>query len=405
MADRTITLRLTKPHPGQEQVLNEAKRFNVLCCGRRWGKSKWGIRMAADQLLEGQPVGWMSPTYKNLAEHWRQTVAMLRPVTAKANVSEHRLELITGGVLEMWSLESPDTIRGRLYRRVIVDEGAMVRDLLDDWNYIIRSTLIDLEGDAWFLSTPRGVGGFQTMYDWGQDPTMPDWASWRFASDTNPHLPRSELESMRRILPARAYEQEIEARFIDEVSGALWKYAMLDANRVPEAPALARIVVAIDPAVSTNANSDETGIVAAGVTAGAQQHGYVLADRSGIYSPEGWARTAINLYHDLEADHIVAEKNQGGDMVRFTLRTVDPNVPVKLVHASRGKATRAEPVVALDEQGRIHHVGVLRDLETQMTTWSPIDDDDSPDRVDARVWAITDLMLKKQMPKAGSFQG
>jgi len=205
----------------------------------------------------------------------------------------------------------------------------------------------------------------------------------------------TEIEGMRRTLPARAYEQEILARFIDEVSGALWKYALIDANRVPVAPQLARIVVAIDPAVSTNADSDETGVVAAGVTGGELQHGYVLADRSGTYSPEGWARAAIDLYHELKADHIVAEANQGGDMVRFTLRTVDPQVPVKLVHASRGKQTRAEPIVALDEQGRVHHVGTLPDLETQMTTWSPVDDKDSPDRVDARVWALSELMLKK----------
>ncbi|HZL04351.1 MAG TPA: ATP-binding protein, partial [Coriobacteriia bacterium] len=185
----------------------------------------------------------------------------------------------------------------------------------------------------------------------------------------------------------------------------LWKYALIDTNRVPVAPQLARIVVAIDPAVSTNANSDETGIVAAGVTGGELQHGYVLADRSGTYSPEGWARAAIDLYHELSADQIVAEANQGGDMVKYTLRTVDAQVPVKLVHASRGKQTRAEPIVALDEQGRIHHVGTLPDLETQMTTWSPVDDKDSPDRVDARVWALSELMLRKAKRIVHSFQG
>ena len=119
----------------------------------------------------------------------------------------------------------------------------------------------------------------------------------------------------------------------------------------------------------------------------------MLADSSGTYSPDTWARKAVALYHSLSADYIAAEANQGGEMVRYTLRTVDPSVPVKLVHASRGKQTRAEPVVAIYEQGRAHHVGCLSDLELQMTTWSPMDDKDSPDRVDALVWAMTELML------------
>jgi phage terminase large subunit-like protein len=402
---QTIRLKLTRPHEAQRQILAEARRFNVIVAGRRWGKSKWGIRLAADTLLKGQPVGWMSPTYKNLADHWRRAVEALKPVTRLKNESEHRLELITGGVLDFWSLDAPDAIRGRHYARVIVDEAAVVRGLMDAWDMVIRSTLIDLEGDAYFLSTPKGKNDFQKLYDFGQDDAYPEWMSWRFPSAVNPFLPPSELEGMARTMPARAYEQEILARFIDEVSGALWKYALIDANRVPVAPPLAKIIVAIDPAVSTNPDSDETGIVAAGVTAGELQHGYVLADRSGTYSPEQWARTAIDLYHELEADQIVAEKNNGGDMVKFTLRTVDPSVPVKIVWASRGKQTRAEPIVALDEQGRVHHVGTLPDLETQMTTWSPVDDKDSPDRVDARVWALSELMLKRARKVVHSFQG
>lgn len=402
---QTIRLRLSKPHEAQAQVLAESRRFNVIVAGRRWGKSKWGIRLVSDKLLAGEPVGWMSPTYKNLSDHWRGIVETLKTVTRNKNESEHRLELITGGVLDMWSLDAPDSIRGRHYARIVVDEAAMVHGLKDIWDLVLRPTLIDLQGDAYFLSTPRGKNDFAEFYARGTDEADESWMSWRFPSSTNPYLPASELEDMRLHNTARAFEQEVEARFIDEVSGALWKYALIDANRVPVAPQLARIVVAIDPAVSTNANSDETGIVAAGVTAGELQHGYVLADKSGTYSPEGWARTAIDLYHELKADHIVAEANQGGDMVRFTLRTVDPQVPVKLVHASRGKQTRAEPIVALDEQGRVHHVGTLPDLETQMTTWSPVDDKDSPDRVDARVWALSELMLKKARKVVHSFQG
>lgn len=395
-----IELRLRRLHAAQRQIVSEAARFNVLCAGRRFGKSRLGINLTAKPLLAGDPVGWFSPTYKMLSELWRETVETFRPVIVGKNETERRLTLLTGGVLEMWSLESPDAVRGRHYRRVVIDECAMVKSLLDAWNLAIRPTLIDLEGDAWFLSTPKGRNDYATLYGWGQDPDEPEWHSWRFPTAANPHISPGEIEWMRRSMPARAFEQEIEARFIDEVSGALWKYATIDANRVKDHPYLARIVVAIDPAVTSNPDSDETGIVAFGIDRSSPMHGYVLADASGTYSPDGWARKAIALYHSLSADCIVAEANQGGDMVRFTLRTVDPTVPVKLVHASRGKQTRAEPVAALDEQGRIHHVGVFPDLEMQMTTWSPIDDRDSPDRVDARVWAASELMLRREIPAA-----
>jgi phage terminase large subunit-like protein len=390
-------------------MLAEAGRFNVGCAGRRTGKSKFGIRLTADTALAGYPCGWYSPTYRMLTEVWRETCRVLHPVTAQKLEGEHRLQLVTGGIIDMWSLENPDSSRGRKYKRIVVDEAAMVPNLLDTWNMVLRSTLIDFVGDAWFFSTPRGRNDFMALYEMGQSEAQPDWRSWRFPTSVNPYLPTAEVEAMRSTMTARAYEQEIEARFIDETTGALWTYRTLDRNRLDYHPELARVLVAIDPAVTANEDSDETGIICAGVdrpaTQLAEAHGYTLADMSGVYSPRGWAERAIALYHAYEGDCIVAEANNGGDMVRYTLRTVDHTVPVKLVHASRGKAIRAEPVAALDEVGRIHHVGHFPELESQMCTWSPVDDDRSPDRVDARVWAFTELMLKRPMRVATSWQG
>ena len=160
---QTIRLRLTRPHEAQQQILAESKRFNACCAGRRFGKSRFGLRLVADIMLKGQPAAWCSPSYKMLGELWRETVETLQPVTRVKNESEHRLELITGGVLDMWSLDAPDSMRGRHYARVVVDEAAMAKDLLDIWNLIIRPCLIDLEGDAYFLSTPKGRGDFQTL--------------------------------------------------------------------------------------------------------------------------------------------------------------------------------------------------------------------------------------------------
>ncbi|MGZ6360321.1 MAG: phage terminase large subunit family protein [Ktedonobacterales bacterium] len=188
----------------------------------------------------------------------------------------------------------------------------------------------------------------------------------------------------------RLGRQELDAEILDDTPGALWKRDALEALRVVFRPELARIVVAIDPAITSNEGSDETGIVAAGVTTDGRK-GYVLEDASLKGTPHAWASAAVTLYHKLHADRIVAEANQGGEMVAHTIRTIDANVPVRLVHASRGKYTRAEPVAALYEQSRVHHVGTFPALEDQQCTWTQ--GDASPDRMDALVWALTDLMI------------
>ena len=390
-------VKVPRLYPGQRQVVESAKRFNVLCAGRRWGKSSLGIERATDPLLAGLPVAWFAPTYKSLDEFWRLITNIYAPITVARSEQQHRLEIAGGGSLEMWSLDNPDSARGRHYARVILDECAVVRNLLDAWNYVIRSTLIDLEGDAWFLSTPKGRNDFARLWDVGHEGSKTydeEWASWQHPSRENPYLPPAELEGLRLTMPLRAYEQEVEARFIDEVTGALWRQADIEQARVSVPPPLARVVVAIDPAGSSGPDSDETGIVAVGVDGSSPSQGYVLADASGTYTPDAWARKAIALYETTDADCIVAEANYGGEMVRHTLKIADPGVPVKLVTASRGKAVRAEPISALYEQHRVHHVGRFDALELQLTTWSPLEDRHSPDRLDALVWGLSRTMLR-----------
>lgn len=198
----------------------------------------------------------------------------------------------------------------------------------------------------------------------------------------------------------RLGDQEILAKLLTDVPGALWKMTLLEENRIGRGltlPDFNRVVVAIDPAVTMKKGSNETGIIvgARGLVDGTA-HGYLLDDLSGRYSPDQWARLAVEAYHEHHADRIVAEQNQGGDMVESTIATVDPNVPVKLVTASRGKVTRAEPIAAKDEQHKIHHVGTFGALEAQLTTWVPDSGLPSPDRLDARVWCFTELLLGKQ---------
>lgn len=197
----------------------------------------------------------------------------------------------------------------------------------------------------------------------------------------------------------RLGRQELEGEILEDIPGALWGRSMIDDYRVKEAPEdLSRIVVAVDPAGSSEEHSDETGIIGCGITQNKDGYteGYVLKDRSLRGSPEDWARAAVKLYRELSADRIIAEKNNGGEMVESVIKSVDRSVPVTLVHASRGKYVRAEPISALYEQGRIHHVGRLDDLEEQMCMFS-IDYDrkhGSPDRLDALVWGLSSLFDK-----------
>lgn len=199
----------------------------------------------------------------------------------------------------------------------------------------------------------------------------------------------SELGGLHRF--RREYPANAEEAFRIEAPGALWKRDLLDGLRVERAPTLRRIIVAVDPSGGSGANNDEVGIVVAGVAHDGQ--GYVLEDASGKYSPSEWGHKVVALYKKWQADRVVAEANFGGDMVENTIRTVDKNVAYLKVNASRGKQVRAEPIAALYEQGKVHHVGSFPALEDEMTTWDPDTSTKSPNRVDAAVWAFTDLIL------------
>jgi phage terminase large subunit-like protein len=206
---------------------------------------------------------------------------------------------------------------------------------------------------------------------------------------------------VRKYQGTRLGRQEIEAEILDDIPGGLWNRGIIEAARASAAPSLVRIVVAIDPAATSGVAADETGIVVGGKDA--EGHGWVLADLSGRYRPMEWAKTAVAAYYAHRADRVVAEVNNGGEMVEATLRVIDPNLPFAAVHASRGKIPRAEPVAALYEQGRVHHLGAFPQLEDQMCSlvrggYNAGESRFSPDRIDALVWAMTDLLLA---PMAG----
>lgn len=207
-------IKIPRPHKMQAVVISIMARFAVVCCGRRFGKTLLGIYLLMRYALDGHPVAWCAPTYKMLLDVWRDVVERLEPVTLRKSEQDRRLELVTGGTIDFWSLDNPDSIRGKHYKLVIMDEFAMVSGGMDVWHNIIRPTLIDLIGRALFLSTPRGRNAFYELYQLGLTDVQ-DWSSHHYTSYDNPYLDAGELDAMRYTMTESAWRQEIMAEFLE----------------------------------------------------------------------------------------------------------------------------------------------------------------------------------------------
>lgn len=213
----SLRINLPMPHSAQRRVLVGARRFNVLACGRRFGKSTLGIDRLVKPALEGSPCAWFSPTYKMLLESWREIQKVLEPVIVSRNNAEYRLELRGGGSITMFSLDTEvsETVRGRAFKVVVLDEAALVKNLRGVWENAIRPTLADFRGEAWFLSTPRGMNDFKLFFDRGQDNEREDWASWQMPTASNPYIDPAEIEAARQEMTEAAFSQEFLAQFVN----------------------------------------------------------------------------------------------------------------------------------------------------------------------------------------------
>jgi hypothetical protein len=242
-------------HEGQSQIVRGARRFNVVACGRRFGKTLLGIDRAIETALSGYPVAWFSPTYKMLSDAWRELKNIAASLKPKINEQEHRLAL-SGPVethwgeaasIDMWSLDAPDTARGRKYKRAIIDEAAMVANLGEAWQAVIRPMLTDLLGDAWFLSTPKGHNFFWELYCKGEDPLQQEWGAWRMPTSTNPFIAPGEIEDARLMLPEMVFAQEYLADFIEN-AGAVFRRLRESATSTPQREAIDyhRYVMGVD---------------------------------------------------------------------------------------------------------------------------------------------------------------
>jgi len=212
----SIKIQINNEHSGQLKVLSEAKRFNVLDCGRRWGKSALAVNLLSESALDGHPVAYFAPFYSLLSGTFKELYSVLNTVTTRKHDNQF-IELATGGSIEFWSLENPIAGRSRKYKVAIVDEAAFNRNLWQSWTEAIRPTLTDLKGSAWFMSTPKGKNDFYKLWMRGQTGEQ-DWMSWQMPTVTNPHIDPSEIESARRDLPELAFAQEYLAEFNDNVA-------------------------------------------------------------------------------------------------------------------------------------------------------------------------------------------
>jgi phage terminase large subunit-like protein len=312
--------------------------------------------------------------------------------------SKRRVNFRNGSIATAYSADEPDLLRGPQHNFAWGDELASWQRLDEAWANLQFGLRLGAHPRVMVTTTPRPLPLLRSLM---KSPTTIVRRGSTFDNAAN--LAASALAEFRtRYEGTRLGRQELMGELLDDVPGALWNRAMLDESRVKEAPPLGRIVLAIDPAVTSGENSDSTGIVVAGRSDSG--HYYVLADRTCRLTPDGWARRAVAAYNEFKADRIIAETNNGGDLVEQVLRTVDPGVAFSKVTATRGKRVRAEPIAALYEQNKVHHVGIggLPDLEDQMCTFAPDAVIGSPDRVDALCWALTEL--SHPMPGWGVFE-
>ena len=360
--------------------------------GRGWGKTLTGsqtTRKRADNATTPH-IGLVGPTAADVRDIMVEGESGILPNASPWNKavylpSKRKVKWENGVYATMYSAEDPDQLRGPQHGFVWGDEIAAWQKAVEVWSNLLFGLRRD-ETKLVITSTPRPNRIIKMLH---KDPTCVITRGSTYENISN--LP---LEYIQRVINpykgTRKGRQEIEGEVLSDTPGALWSYSMIDDCRVAEAPHLARIVTAIDPAVTSNPESAETGIVTVGLSD--DQQLYVIGDASSRESPDTWTRQAIEAFNIHQADRIVGETNNGGDLIEALLRTQEQTVSYANVFASRGKTARAEPVSALYEQFRVHHVGTFSTLEDQMTEFVAGEKNDGKDRVDALVWACSYLM-------------
>jgi hypothetical protein len=396
-----LKIKLKRPHDEQIKFIQSPAKRKIIRAGRRSGKTIGAAIIAVQEFLDKRRILYASPTNEQIGRFWKTvTSALDEPIQKKIfykNETEHIIEIPkTETRIKAKTAWNADTLRGDYADVLILDEWQLMDE--DAWELVGAPMLLDNNGDAVFIYTPpslhsRSVSKARDpqhaakMFAQAEQDMSGRWKTFHFSSHKNPYINKDALFDITKDMTTLSYRMEIMAEDVTEAPGALWNRDIIEKARVIKAPdSLSRLVIGVDP--SATSEGDMAGVVGVGMVG---EDAYVLCDRSIQGSPLVWAREAVIAYHTLKADRIIAEANQGGEMVALTIAQVDSNVPVELVHASRGKQTRAEPIAARYEQGRIHHVGKFEALEDEMCLWIP--GDASPNRMDALVWGLTSLLF------------
>lgn len=379
-----------------EQKLPEADwSFWLALAGRGWGKTRVGAETVRIWVRQGfqyvNLIGATSDDARDIMIEGESGIMAICPPHERPEYvpSKRRLVWPNGARSTIFTADEPERLRGKQHQKLWADEIASWR-YPAAWDQARFGLRLGPSPQGIVTTTPRPTKLVKELI---QDPNT--YVTHGTTYDNRANLAKEfYAHIIKKYEGTRLGRQELKAEVLNDNPHALWKRSDIEDTRRTIAPPLKRIVVAIDPATTSKSTSNEAGIIAAGL--GTDDRGYVLDDRTLRGTPETWARAAVNLLHALKGDRIVAEVNNGGELVEFVVRTVDKNVPYKCVHASRGKKTRAEPVSALYEQKRVSHVGFFPELEDELCEWDPINDTESPNRLDALVWAITELMLGEE---------
>ena len=385
-------------------------RVWLLLAGRGFGKTRTGAeQIRARATRTARRLALVAPTAgdaRDVMVEGESGILAISPPWERRRYepSKRRLTWPNGAVATLFSADEPERLRGPQHDAAWCDELASWR-YPEAWDMLMLGLRLGADPRVVVTTTPRPTKLIRKLI---ADPTVVVTRGSTYENSAN-LAPAFLGQIVRKYKGTWLGRPEIDAELLESAPGALWNRGIIEATRASGIPELSRVVVAIDPAVSATEGSDETGIIVAGKDNGG--HGWVLADASGRFQPLEWAKTAIAAYRAHCADRIVAEVNNGGDMVEATLRVIEPNAPLAAVRASRGKVTRAEPVAALYEQGRVHHLGVFPQLEDQMCAFTYDAHGNSnirsvgysPDRVDALVWALTELLVEP-IPGEGIYE-
>jgi len=357
--------------------------------GKTWTGSNWIIERAKQGY---GPIALIAQTKADardtMVELGPSSIMKVAPpdFTPTYEPSKRRLTFPNGITATVFSGDEPSQLRGPQHSTVWIDELAKFKYPQETWDNMEFGLRLGDDPCVLVTTTPRPIPILKQIT---KDPKTVDVVVSTFANRHN-LSPQFLSRITERYEGSRLGRQELHGEILEDTPGALWQPSQLDATRVNEYPTLKRIVIGVDPAVSATSSSNATGIVGCGL--GEDGHLYILADSTVVGSPREWAKAVEKLYKSLSADIIIAESNQGGDLVASNIRQYNQNLPVRLVRATKGKYTRAEPIATMFEQGRGHIVGRLPQLEDELTTW--VHGETSPDRLDAMVWGCTELIKR-----------